>query len=308
MRGYFYDHCTAASASLAFYGLFSGFPLLLLSVTVAAVVLDADRAADRVQEVLRAWVPISSGLVEAGVRGAVDAGGGVFGFSIIALLWSGTRVFAQVTRALNEAWDVPHNYTLRYRLVIEPFLVMVTVALIALSLLYKPVLNQVWDSLTGKPTPPEGPVWSFAGEVWVKVLGFLIVLLLYRYLPRRRVSWRDAVPGALLTSVFFQVSQEAFERYIERYDVTIHACVRSTEFHRGPVVVGIHQRRDLFTWGGVRGGALQPTRGPRRPRRGRTSRGQADSGSDRAHGSVSWRMSADDWPSTGRNRVWEQAP
>lgn len=218
MRGYFYDHCTAASASLAFYGLFSGFPLLLLSVTVAAVVLDADRAADRVQEVLRAWVPISSGLVEAGVRGAVDAGGGVFGFSIIALLWSGTRVFAQVTRALNEAWDVPHNYTLRYRLVIEPFLVMVTVALIALSLLYKPVLNQVWDSLTGKPTPPEGPVWSFAGEVWVKGLGFLIVLLLYRYLPRRRVSWRDAVPGALLTSVFFQVSQEAFERYIERYD------------------------------------------------------------------------------------------
>ncbi|MDQ3327555.1 MAG: YihY/virulence factor BrkB family protein [Chloroflexota bacterium] len=218
VRGFFYDHCTAASASLAFYGLFSGFPLLLLSITAAAAVLDPDRAADRVQEVLRAWVPISSGLVESGVRGAVEAGGGVFGYSIIALLWSGTRVFAQITRALNEAWDVPHNYKLRYRLFIEPLLVSVTVALIAASLLYRPVLTQTWTSLTGQPALPGGPVWNFAGETWVKGLGFLIVLLLYRYVPRRNVSWRDAVPGALLTMVLFQVSQEGFERYIEQYD------------------------------------------------------------------------------------------
>lgn len=218
VRGFFYDHCTAASASLAFYGLFSGFPLLLLSITAAAAVLDAERAADRVQEVLRAWVPISSGLVESGVRGAVEAGGGVFGISVVALLWSGTRVFAQITRALNDAWDVPHNYPLRYRIFIEPLLVALTVALITASLLYRPVLEDSWESLTGQPTLPDGPVYTFAGEMWVKGLGFLILLLLYRYLPRRRVSWRDALPGALLASVLFQMSQEAFEWYIKGYD------------------------------------------------------------------------------------------
>lgn len=218
VRGFFYDHCTSASASLAFYGLFSGFPLLLLSVTVAAAVLDADQAADRVQEVLHAWVPVSSALVESGVRGAVQAGGGVFGFSIIALLWSGTRIFAQLTRALNEAWDVPHNYSLRYRLLIEPLLVVLTVALITASLLYEPIRQEAWQSLTGQSALPTGAVWTFIGELWVKGLGFLILLLLYRYVPRRRVSWRDALPGALLASVLFQISQEAFEWYLERYD------------------------------------------------------------------------------------------
>ena len=218
VRGFFYDHCTAASASLAFYGLFSGFPLLLLSITVAAAVLDANQAADRVQEVLHAWVPLSSSLVGSGVRGAVEAGGGVFGFSIIALLWSGTRIFAQLTRALNEAWDVPHNYSLRYRILIEPLLVVLTVALITASLLYEPIRQEAWQSLTGQSTLPTGTVWTFMGELWTKGLGFLFLLLLYRYLPRRRVSWRDALPGALLASVLFQISQEAFEWYLERYD------------------------------------------------------------------------------------------
>ncbi len=198
--------------------MFSGFPLLLLSVILSTLVLDPGQAAGRVQEVLTEYVPAGSDLVERGISGAVQAGGATLGVSVLALLWSGTRVFAHLTRALNDAWGVEHNYAIRTRILLEPLMVGLTVALIAAGILYDHLATRLWARLTGSPALPESGIWDLLGEGAIKLLGLLIVLAMYRYLPRRRVGWHDALPGAVLAVVLFQLVQEGFELYVQRYD------------------------------------------------------------------------------------------
>jgi membrane protein len=217
VRHFYHDNCTAAAAALAFYGLFSGFPLLLLAVTVSSLVLDPDAAAHRVQEVLVEFVPIGSSLVERAIAGAVDQGGVATGVSLLALLWSGSRVFGHLTHALDVAWDVAHDYPIKVRFLIEPLLVVFAVAVLTVGIIYPGVASGWWTALTGQPEMPVTPVGDAIGEVWGKGLGFLLILLLFRYLPRRRVRWVDALPGAALATVLFQVVQEGFEAYWRRF-------------------------------------------------------------------------------------------
>ncbi len=222
VRGFFKDHCTLLAASLAFYVLFSGFPLLLLSVFVSRAVLDPEEAPGRLVQVIGEYVPLGEKLIENALRGAIEAGGSAAGISIVALLWSGTRIFAHTTRAMNDAWDVKHNYKMKTRLLIEVFLVALSVAVVSVTMLYKANAASLWSSLLSRSASPEEGWPNFIEEVAAKGAGFAIVLLFYRYMPRRRVQWRDALPGAVVATVLFQVSQEAFQAYIStfgsRYD------------------------------------------------------------------------------------------
>lgn len=217
VRSFYHNRGPASAASLAFYGLFSGFPLLLLSVITSAAVLDPRQAADRVQAVIAEYVPIYSGFVEDNIQSAVGAGGAAAGLSALALLWSGTRVFDSVTSAINDAWEVRHNYSIRVRVLIQPLLVALAVLLIASGLAYPVLGGRVWSSWTGSPGLPDTALSEIAGDIWGKVAGFLVVLLLYRFLPRTQVRWRDALPGAVVATVLFQLSEEVFEFYVSEF-------------------------------------------------------------------------------------------
>lgn len=217
VRRFFQDRLTTSAAAIAFYSLFSGFPLLLLAVITSTLFMEPREAAGRVEGMLREYVPIGSRLIEESLMGAVRAGGATFGLSIVALMWSGTRVFAHTIRALNHAWNVEHNYPIRTRLVIYPLLVVLTVAIIAFGMLNGTLLAPMLTAFLGEAEGTESSAWHLVGEALQEVLGLAILLLLYRYMPRGNTTWRDALPGALLAMLLSHASQEAFLYYTHRF-------------------------------------------------------------------------------------------
>ncbi len=217
VRGFYKDHCTLLAASLAFYGLFSGFPLLLLSVFASRAVLNPQEAPGRIVQVIGEYVPLGEKVIENALRGAIEAGGSAAGISIVALMWSGTRVFAHTTRAINDAWDVEHDYGIKTRLLIEVLLVTLSVTVVSVTMVYKAHAAAFWSSILSRPVSPEEGFPNLVDEVVAKGAGFAILLLFYRYMPRRRVLWRDALPGAVVATVLFQGSQETFQAYIRTF-------------------------------------------------------------------------------------------
>jgi membrane protein len=218
VRNFYADNCPGAAASLAFYGIFSGFPLLLLAVIVSTLVLEPERAARRVQEVLAEYVPVGSGLIERAIEGAVSRGGAAVGFSVVALLWSGSRVFGAAARAINTAWKA-ENYSVKTRFALEPLLVALGVLVLSIAILYEPLAADAWSAVAGGTSRlPEGAAWTLAGQAWRKAVALLLVLMLYRYLPRRQVRWREALLGAVLATLLFQLSEELFRAYVTSFD------------------------------------------------------------------------------------------
>ncbi len=217
VRGFLRDRCFSVAASLAFYAFLSGFPLLLLGITISTLVLTPEEAVSQAEEVLRQYVPVGSGLIEDSLKGAVMAGGATAGLSVIVLLWSGTFMFTEATGALNSAWGMKVYRRAWRQVLIDSLLVLVTAVAVSLGMLYETFARKFGSGLTGGPERSEQGLTALVVQLLPSALVLVILLLLYRYLPQRQVRWREALPGAVLATTLFQTNQWLFRSYVRQF-------------------------------------------------------------------------------------------
>ncbi|MHB0859604.1 MAG: YhjD/YihY/BrkB family envelope integrity protein [Anaerolineae bacterium] len=86
------------AASIAYYALLSLFPLLLGIASVAAFFVNPEWLISQATEAMGDLIPAGEGQIEEIVQSAIDARRGAGILSILSLLWTGTRVFAVLTR------------------------------------------------------------------------------------------------------------------------------------------------------------------------------------------------------------------
>ena len=211
-------------AAVAFYAILSIGPLLLVVLaTVQWAVGDLaaghNLAADLslvVQPQAAAWV---GRLVEQlqQSQGATSTGL----FSSLILLWSGTRLFAQVQTALHQLWQVRIDPQTVGRNIVETlraqFLAVSMVFLLGALLVTSLLLSSLAAVLKGAL----GPALAGSEMLWSTTTFGLsmatlsgLFALLYRVLPRATVDWRDAATGAALTAACFTASEVPLSYYL----------------------------------------------------------------------------------------------
>jgi membrane protein len=208
------DACYRLGAALAYYALFSIFPLMLLSVTAVGFLLGGDESAR--QSVLSS-VPspspefrvlldqtLQSMQTHRTARGVGAAVG------VIALILGASGVFSELESSLDLIWRVKPSkaknigqillYALRSKAISFVVVIMAAIAVLA-SLAVSTVLAAVGNATTNV---------AAARTLWQPVemavsLAFLAVLFaaIYRLVPQADVQWRDVIGAALLTSLFF---------------------------------------------------------------------------------------------------------
>lgn len=130
-----------AAASMAYYTLFSLFPLLLVLVAAGSYVLDRQLVFQQVVDLVSNAVPISQNLIEENLRQVLQERGAVGLISLGMALWSASGAFAILTRNINRAWckAQPRGF-LQSRLIALGVVGSLTV-LLAISLLLSTALN-----------------------------------------------------------------------------------------------------------------------------------------------------------------------
>jgi hypothetical protein len=92
------------AASMAFFAIFSLFPVLLLLVAVGSFVLQSQEAQHKVFELVKRGFPVSQELIERNVRRVLELRGTVGIVGRISLLWSASALFSTLAYHLNRAW------------------------------------------------------------------------------------------------------------------------------------------------------------------------------------------------------------
>jgi membrane protein len=209
------DACYRLGASLAYYALFSLFPLMLLSVTWVGFVLGDD---DHVRQKLLATVagatsPESRALLDETLKNmqthrTARGVGAIVG--VVTLFLGSSGVFSELESSLNFIWRVKPAPTkgiwptvlqaLRAKAFSFAVVIAAAGALLA-SLVVGTILGAIGDSATtalGARAP-----WQIV-EMGASV-GFLTLLLaaIYRLVPQAPVAWRDVLGAALLASLLF---------------------------------------------------------------------------------------------------------
>jgi len=194
------------AASLAYYGLFSLFPLLLFLLYLSSEVLATSGARQVLSDYLNRVLPINTASLEAAIAQTLSVRGSIGVISAIGLLWSGSAVFGVLEAALNVIWNGHPSPFWRRRAV-------ATASVLVLSLLFA-------ASLTVGPLTS----WIFAGlgatlQYWLsKLVGLglivLICFLLFRLFPQRRIAWKPALAGSALAGFLIAASQYFFAWYL----------------------------------------------------------------------------------------------
>jgi membrane protein len=208
-------------AALAYYTLFSIAPILVLVIAIAGFFYGRDAAQGQLLGQLKGLMGAKGAeAIQLVLAGAHNKDSGLMATIVAAVLlvFGATSVFAELKDSLDEIWDVPPPKdaswwdTVRTRL-LSFSLVLVLAFLLMVSLVVSAGLALVENFVGG--------LWKDAAMLlgWVaSLISFLVIAVLfgviYKLLPRIKLSWHDVIIGALGTAAMFTLGKFLIGLYI----------------------------------------------------------------------------------------------
>lgn len=220
------DQCLEMGASVAYYALFSLFPLVLIVMSVFGSLLGPTTQA--YDEIIRfsqeAFPAEASKILENTLRQFNQDSSEVGWIGSILLLVAASGFFSALNRAFNRIWQVepPEAGTMTQmqmalmfvrRKLLAFALVIGTTTLLLVSQLSNLVIrgifqaiNQFSSNLTWVPVD-RVVLWQLlqVSATWAVLA--IVVAILYKILPETDVHWRDVWLGSMLVSILFVLLQ-----------------------------------------------------------------------------------------------------
>ena len=216
-KGFSAHQGNANAAAIAYYTLFSLFPLTLLLISLASFVLNSQEAQERALVVVAGYFPSAVELVRTNIERVLQIRSTASVLGMLGLVWAASGLFGSLSRAINLAWDVETPRPAWAERALAAGLVMLSAILFFLSLYSAPAIRLVSRLsnllLSGSPVSP-----SLVTRLSRNILPYLLTALsfsfFYTILPSTHVAWLEVLPGALLTAMAWQMAQIAFTLYL----------------------------------------------------------------------------------------------
>lgn len=215
-REFYADDGPIIAAAVAYFGIVSVFPIMLLTLAGAGHFLgSAEEAKGKLIQFVGEFLPGALDTVNDVIETLVSSQGIVSGIALIGLIWAGSQALFFLEVAMNLAWDCQPRVWWKSRLraigltLLGQFLLIFYVGISALSLA-RSLVSRV-----------PGMDWLSGGAFLPWLVSFLIsmvvFILLNRLLPNRPVNWRAAAFGGTVTAVLFELARVGFGYYLENY-------------------------------------------------------------------------------------------
>jgi membrane protein len=210
------EHAPEAAASMAFYTLFSLFPVILIVVAANSFLLESLHVQEKILETILKFFPVASHqIISTNMQQILQARGAVGIVGLIALVWAATCVFTTLVHNLNRAWiDAPAQNIFRARLTAFS-IILFFVVLLPLFLMAKAAIHLIvsWNvQLTGSINISYfRPILS---NIIIYIFICMTLMILYRWIPKTKVRWSEAFGGAFFAVIAEEAATSAFSWFL----------------------------------------------------------------------------------------------
>jgi len=221
------DHCAQLAASMSYYVFFSLFPLAILVVSIAGVLLTDDGLREEVVDGLFELLPLQSGAGREDLEALIEpiasgrsALGVVF---VLGLVWAATGMMSALRFALDSAWDLEFRRPFVRGKLVDLGLVLGVGGLLTISIGATAVL-QVGTNVSESVSDSLGPFGAEATGFFRLVTVLLPFMLtwttftiIYKVVPSVTTRVRDVVAGALVGALLFEALKHGFAFYLSNF-------------------------------------------------------------------------------------------
>jgi membrane protein len=222
-RGWLAHNVSRMASSIAYFGIFSLAPVLVIMISVASVVF-GERASEGliVDQLTETLGKTTADLIQSMLAGTYQSRGLTLAtvLAVLVLLWAATRIIGAVRGALNDIWGVTGhggNGFLGY--VVGKFIDLAMVVGVGVMFLASMLANAAVSALTGyfSDLLPV-PAWSLQviGIAFSLVVATAFLTIIFRVLPNIKICFRYILGGAAVTAVLFTVGNWVIGRYLGR--------------------------------------------------------------------------------------------
>jgi membrane protein len=202
----FLDRCPQYAASISFHVLFSLFPLTIVLVSIFGLVLQDDQLRQDVIDEIVNVLPVSeSGQADVArsIEGIATPLSAIGFISLIALLWGASGMMASIRVGLEAALKVDRGRPAAHAKLVD-FVLVASAGVLVLSVVglsaFAGFFGRVVDRIQIEMISVD-PFWVFVRDGLQIIVVAVMALLLYRFVPARRLRTSGALAGAILTAL-----------------------------------------------------------------------------------------------------------
>ena len=210
------DHISESSAQCAYYTILSFIPFLILLITLIQYTgIEPKTLFDAISKI----IPSSMNeMVLNIVQEVYSKSIGTISISIIFTIWSAGRGLYALTKGLQKVYNTDDKENasylyLRVKAIIETILFIILIVIGLTGLVFGDALRDTILQYIGK-VEEFNTIYMIGTEVSFLFMTFLVFLLLYKFMPKHRISIKSQIYGALFGAVSLNIISFIFSRYL----------------------------------------------------------------------------------------------
>lgn len=219
-RNWVADNASTTGASLAFFCAFSIAPLLVIVLTTVGWIVGATAAYSQIDAQLNGlFGPSTAKILLGAIKSSQQTQGVVATLvSVVTLLIGATTVLSALETLLEQVWKSETLATagvrgwIRTRFLSLGFILTLGFLLLV-SLTISTGISTLQKHLGGQHSAAVWLIGALDLLVSISLVAFLFALI-FRYMPARRLPWKEVAIGGVLTAVLFDVGRWVVGLYL----------------------------------------------------------------------------------------------
>ena len=220
------EGASRGAAGMAYYTLFSLFPLLIVMVTIGSYFVNDGQTSKWVAQLVIGILPVSQDLVERNIERIQVVRNSVGFLGLVGLLWSGSNAFSMMVHHITNAWPETGRRSFFEKKLFGLAMVIILILVLFAMTLSSTLLNAILrfkDTIPGLDLLLNSGMWVAGAKVVYWVVPFLLFYSLYRIIPNGKVPIKAAGISALVVTIIWRTASNLFQLYLgsdfARYEV-----------------------------------------------------------------------------------------
>ena len=202
------------AAAIAYFAVFSLFPLTILSIYIASFYAGPLLDQQFIIQKLEFIAPALGHLLGQNIDEIIQARGPVTSVALVGLIWSASTIFYILNQTLNKIWSNKPGRRVWKR---RGRAILFVLVFVGPALFFASFASSILIHLRTWVPNQFIPIGSGISLALAILLDIALFILLYSILPHGVSTWRDILPGAMGAGFLWELAKKIFLSFISSY-------------------------------------------------------------------------------------------